>query len=84
YDSKSDYGQSLAIDPVTNDLVLLRAPVRIKGVELSADWRFNDAWRVSAVYSRTRGKTAFWTADAAGRFGAGGLNKPMGVLDINP
>ncbi len=84
YDSKSDYGQSLAIDPVTNDLVLLRAPVRIKGVEVSADWRFNDAWRVSAVYSRTRGKTAFWTADAAGRFGAGGLNKPMGVLDINP
>ncbi|MBW8811022.1 MAG: TonB-dependent receptor, partial [Lysobacter sp.] len=29
YDSKSDYGQSLAIDPATNDFVLLRAPVRI-------------------------------------------------------
>lgn len=84
YDSKSDYGQSLAIDPATNDFVLLRAPVRIKGYELSGDWRFNEAWRFSAVYSHTRGKTSFWAADAAGRYGAGGMNKPMGVLDINP
>lgn len=84
YDSKSDYGQSLAIDPATNDFVLLRAPVRIKGYELSGDWRFNEDWRISAVYSHTRGKTSFWAADAAGRYPAGGLNKPMGVLDINP
>ncbi|RDZ29271.1 TonB-dependent receptor [Lysobacter silvisoli] len=84
YDSKSDFGQSLSIDPVTNDFVLLRAPVRIKGYELAGDYRFNEAWKVSAVYSHTRGKTSFWSADAAGRYPAGGLNRPMGVLDINP
>ena len=84
YDSKSDFGQSLSIDPATNDFVLLRAPVRIKGYELSGDYRFSEKWKASAVYSHTRGKTSFWSADAAGRYPAGGLNRPMGVLDINP
>lgn len=84
YDSESDFGQSLAIDPATNDFVLLRAPVRIRGAELSGEWRFNDALKVNAVYSRTRGKTSFWSADVLGRYDAGGLNRPMGVLDINP
>ncbi|KQZ60044.1 MULTISPECIES: TonB-dependent receptor [unclassified Lysobacter] len=84
YDSKSDFGQSLSIDPITNDFVLLRAPVRIKGYELAGDYRFSEAWKFSAVYSHTRGKTSFWSADAAGRYPAGGLNRPMGVLDINP
>jgi hypothetical protein len=41
-------------------------------------------FKVTGLYSRIRGKTAFWSADTAGRYGAGGLNKPMGVLDINP
>ena len=84
YDSKSDFGQSLSIDPITNDFVLLRAPVRIKGYELAGDYRFSETWKFSAVYSHTRGKTSFWSADAAGRYPAGGLNRPMGVLDINP
>lgn len=84
YDSKSDFGQSLSIDPITNDFVLLRAPVRIKGYELAGDYRFSETWKFSAVYSHTRGKTSFWSADAAGRYAAGGLNRPMGVLDINP
>lgn len=84
YDSKSDFGQSLSIDPLTNDFVLLRAPVRIKGYELAGDYRFSETWKFSAVYSHTRGKTSFWSADAAGRYAAGGLNRPMGVLDINP
>ncbi len=84
YDSKSPFGTSLAVDPVNNDFILTRAPVRIKGVELSGDWRFNDQWKVSALYSRIRGFTSFWNADLQGRYGAGGLNKPMGVLDVNP
>ncbi|MGH8027532.1 MAG: TonB-dependent receptor [Pseudoxanthomonas sp.] len=84
YDSKSPFGTSLAIDPVNNDFILTRAPVRIKGIELSGDWRFNDQWKVSALYSRIRGFTSFWNADPAGRWDAGGLNKPMGVLDVNP
>jgi iron complex outermembrane receptor protein len=84
YDSKSPFGTSLAIDPNNNDFILTRAPVRIKGIEVSGEWRFSDAWRVNALYSRIRGKTAFWSADPGGAFDAGGLNKPMGVLDINP
>jgi iron complex outermembrane receptor protein len=84
YDSKSPFGTSLAVDPVNNDFILTRAPVRIKGVELSGDWRFNEQWKVSALYSRIRGFTSFWNADPAGRYDAGGLNKPLGVLDVNP
>ena len=84
YDSRSPYGTSLAVDPATNDYVLNRAPTQIKGIELSAEWRFDDAWKVSALYSRIRGKTAFWNADLRDRYPAGGLNKPIGVSDINP
>ncbi|RYZ72808.1 MAG: TonB-dependent receptor [Lysobacteraceae bacterium] len=84
YDSKSPFGTSLAVDPVNNDFILTRAPVRIKGIELSGDWRFTDQWKVSALYSRIRGFTSFWNADPEGRWDAGGLNKPMGVLDVNP
>jgi iron complex outermembrane receptor protein len=84
YDSRSPYGTSLAVDPATNDYVLNRAPTQIKGIEFNADWRFDDAWKVSALYSRIRGKTSFWNADLLGRYPAGGLNKPIGVSDINP
>jgi len=84
YDSESPFGASLSIDPTSNDFILTRAPVRIKGVEFSGEWRFNDQWRATAVYSRIRGKTSYWSADPRGRFPAGGLNRPMGVLDINP
>lgn len=84
YDSRSPFGTSLSVDPETNDYVLNRAPTRIKGVELSGEWRFNDQWKVSALYSRIRGKTSFWNADLTGRYPAGGLNKPIGVSDINP
>lgn len=84
YDSRSPFGTSLAVDPATQDYVLNRAPTRIKGIEVSGDWRFNEAWKVSALYSRIRGKTSFWNADLEGRYPAGGLNKPMGVSDINP
>ena len=84
YDSRSRFGTSLAVDPATNDYVLNRAPTQIKGVELTGEWRFNDEWKASALYSRIRGKTAFWNADLEGRYPAGGLNKPIGVSDINP
>lgn len=84
YVSKADFGTSLAIDPATNDFVLNRAPTRIKGFEFTGDWNISDAWKVSAIYSRIRGMTSFWTADTRGRYPAGGLNKPMGALDVNP
>lgn len=84
YDSRADFGTSLAVDPVTNDFVLNRAPTRIKGFEASADWNLGDDWKITALYSRIRGKTSFWTADTLGRYPAGGLNRPMGALDVNP
>ncbi|MCW5579738.1 MAG: TonB-dependent receptor [Luteimonas sp.] len=84
YDSKADFGTSLAIDPATNDFVLNRAPTRIKGFEATFDWNVNTDWKLTALYSRIRGKTSFWTADTLGRYEAGGLNKPMGALDVNP
>lgn len=84
YDSRSAFGTSFAIDPDTNDYVLFRAPTRIKGWELSGDWNVSEAWKLSALYSHIRGKTSFWSEDPAGNFGAGGLNKPMGALDVNP
>ncbi|KRA46445.1 TonB-dependent receptor [Pseudoxanthomonas sp. Root630] len=84
YDSEADFGTSLAIDPATNDFVLNRAPTRIKGFEFSGDWNINEDWKLSGIYSRIHGKTAFWNADTTGRYPAGGLNKPMGALDVNP
>jgi iron complex outermembrane recepter protein len=84
YDSRSPFGTSLSVDPETNDYVLNRAPTQIKGIELSGEWRFTDTWKASALYSRIRGKTAFWNSDLEGRYPAGGLNKPIGVSDINP
>ncbi|MEJ2789229.1 MULTISPECIES: TonB-dependent receptor [unclassified Pseudoxanthomonas] len=84
YDSRSKLGSSYVIDPITEDYMLFRAPTRIKGFEFSGDWNVNDAWKLSGVYSRIRGKTSFWTEDPEGRWGAGPLNKPIGALDVNP
>lgn len=76
YDSRSPFGASLVIDPATNDFILNRAPVRIKGYEFSGDWRFSDTVKMTALYSHSAGMTAFWPG--------GALNRPMGVADINP
>jgi iron complex outermembrane receptor protein len=76
YHSKSPFGASLSIDPATNDFILTRAPVDIKGIEFSGDYRLTDTVKVTALYSRIRGYTAF--------FLDGGLHRPIGVLDINP
>ncbi len=84
YDSKTDFGASLAIDPVTNDFILTRAPNRIKGFELTGEWRFNDAWKATALYSHMKGMTAFWADAPNGSYKAGELKRPMGVLDLNP
>lgn len=84
YVSKSPFGSSLAVDPGTNDYILSRAPVRIEGTELTGEWRFSGSWKVTGLYSRIRGKTAFWNSDPAGRFDAGELKKPLGVNDLSP
>lgn len=76
YDSRSDLGVSLSIDPITNDFIMNRAPVRIRGLEMSGDIRLAQDWKISALYSRILGTTTF----TAG----GPLDKRMGVNDVNP
>ncbi len=76
YDSKSDFGVSLGIDPVTNDFVLRRLPIRIKGFEATGELRPMPELKLTALYSRIRGKTTTTVG--------GPLNREMGVLDINP
>ncbi|MQP76237.1 TonB-dependent receptor [Stenotrophomonas sp. MYb238] len=84
YESNADFGSSLSVDWRTNDFVLNRAPTRIRGFEVTADWYVNDDWKLSALFAHTAGWTSFWPSDLEGRWGAGGLNKPMGALDTNP
>ena len=76
YRSESDFGVSLAIDPVTNDFILRRQPVDIKGFEITGEYSPTKDWKVGALYSRIRGKTVF--------VDGGPLDREMGVLDINP
>ncbi len=76
YDSKSALGVSLAIDPATNDFIMRRLPVRIKGFEASGDLKLTPSLKLSALYSRIRGKTVYSEG--------GPLDRQMGVLDINP
>jgi iron complex outermembrane receptor protein len=76
YKSYSDFGVSLSIDPVTNDFVMRRQPVEIKGLELSGEYILNKSLRLNGLYSRIRGKTV--SVDG------GPLNVDMGVANINP
>ena len=57
YESKSKLGVSLSIDPVSNDFVMNRAPVSIKGLEISGDAYLTKDVKLSALYSQIRGKT---------------------------
>lgn len=76
YDSDSKLGVSLAIDPVSNDFIMRRQPVNIKGFEASGEWNLTKDVKVGALYSTITGKTVF--------VDNGPLDKEMGVLDINP
>jgi iron complex outermembrane recepter protein len=76
YRSYSELGASLAIDPATNDYILTRAPVLIKGGEISADYSLTDTLKATVIYSRIMGHTTFGTT--------GPLTRHMGVTDVNP
>jgi iron complex outermembrane receptor protein len=78
YRSKSDLGASLSVDPITLDFVLNRAPVEIKGVDFTAEYRLSPNWKFNALYAHTNGKTT-----AAGNPN-GPLNITMGVTNISP
>jgi iron complex outermembrane receptor protein len=76
YKSYSDFGVSLSIDPTTNDFVMRRQPVEIKGVELSGEYLLSRSVRVNALYSRVRGMTV--------AVDGGPLIIEQGVANINP
>lgn len=76
YESNSDFGVSLLVDPISNDFVMLRRPVEIKGYELSGELIATDTLKFTALYSHSEGKTR--TTDT------GPLTREMGVLDISP
>lgn len=78
YESKSDLGASLSVDPVTQDFVLNRAPVEIKGYEGTAEFNVLDNWKFTALYSHTQGKTA----PASNPNGP--LSIEMGIVNISP
>lgn len=76
YRSYSDFGVSLSIDPVTNDFIMRRQPVLIKGLELTGEYILSKTLRANALYSRIRGKTV--SVDG------GPLDVQMGIANINP
>lgn len=76
YQSDSDFGVSLAVDPTSEDFIMLRRPVEIKGYEFTSEFRITDTLRATALYSHTEGKTR--TGDT------GPLDREMGVNDITP
>lgn len=78
YQSKSDLGSSLAVDPVTKDYVLSRRPIKIYGVDVNAEFRPTSTLRLNALYSHVLGKTS------AANGVTDPLNVTLGVLNSSP
>jgi iron complex outermembrane receptor protein len=78
YESTSDLGASLSVDPITLDFVLNRAPVDIDGTELSVEYRVADDWKLTFLYAQVEG----WTTPASNPNGP--LTLEMGVVNISP
>jgi len=57
YRSFSKLGSTLSVDPATLDFVLNRRPVRITGVDATAEVRPTGWFRLNALYSHVLGKT---------------------------
>ena len=57
YDSYSKLGSGLGIDPVTLDFVLIRRPIRITGIDATAELRPTQWLRFNGVYSHVKGRT---------------------------
>ncbi|QNA86352.1 TonB-dependent receptor [Sphingomonas sp. So64.6b] len=78
YQSKSDLGSSLTVDPITKDYVLNRRPIKIYGFDVTAEFRPTSTVRLNALFSHVVGKTS----------AANGVTDPLdvtlGVLNIAP
>ncbi|WP_166421987.1 TonB-dependent receptor [Paraglaciecola sp. 20A4] len=76
YQSDSEFGVSLRVDPETEDYIMLRRPTEISGYEMSAGYKVTDTIKLNLMYSHTEGDT---------RDGdTGPLDRAMGVRDVGP
>ena len=78
YQSKSDLGAGLLVDPVTKDYVVSRRPQKIYGFDFSAEYRPTDTVRLNALFSHVIGKTT--SANGV----TSPINVPLGILNIAP
>ncbi|HEY0684194.1 MAG TPA: TonB-dependent receptor [Steroidobacter sp.] len=76
YRSDSDFGVSLAVDPASEDFIMLRRPVEIEGYEFTSEFKITDTLSATALYSHTEGMTRTGNS--------GPLDREMGVNDITP
>jgi len=76
YESTSELGDGVSVDPVDNELILNRAPQKIQGIEISGLYNVSDALTLSAIFSSITGKTTGNDPDV--------LDREIGVLNINP
>jgi iron complex outermembrane receptor protein len=53
--NESPLGATLTRDPVTFNVSTVRAPEKVEGAELSADWRAPRGWATGAAYAVQRG-----------------------------
>ncbi|MFC3579264.1 TonB-dependent receptor [Sphingomonas hylomeconis] len=78
YRSYSKLGANLSVDPATLDFVLNRRPVRITGVDATAELRPTSWLRFNALYSHVKGMTS------AGNNVTRPLNVQLGITNIAP
>lgn len=76
YRSFSKLGSSLGVDPVTKDFVLIRRPVRITGIDATADVRPTTWLRLNGVYSHVKGRTT------AANNVISPVSTPLGITNI--
>ncbi|WP_034158081.1 TonB-dependent receptor [Sphingomonas sp. ERG5] len=78
YVSKSQLGSTLAIDPVTRDYILNRRPIRIEGIDFTAEFRPTSTVKLTALYSHVKGTTT------AANNVTSPLDVTLGTVNISP
>jgi iron complex outermembrane receptor protein len=63
YESYSELGSVVRINPATGQGFVERLPVEVKGFEFAGELRPSDAWAITATYATTDGKTALREGD---------------------
>jgi iron complex outermembrane receptor protein len=78
YVSKSKLGSTLSVDPVTKDYILNRRPIRINGIDFTAEYRPTSTVKLNLLYSHVHGETT------AANNVDGPLNVTLGTVNISP